>query len=57
MMSNVIAFPTPKTVAKPAPIQRNGSATLFIHVKRATLIAHLTGRVASPNLKSGRASK
>lgn len=43
-MSNVVAFPEPKTRMVQARAPMRGSVTLFVHIRRATLIAHLTGR-------------
>lgn len=44
-MNNVIAFPEPKRCQ---PRRRtpagHGSKTLFIHVRRATFIAHFAGK-------------
>ena len=57
MMSNVIAFPMPKSAQPRTMTGAAGPVTLFIHVKRVTLIAHLTGRVAAAPAKNGRASK
>ena len=57
MMSNVIAFPEPKTRQTVSPVHRTGPVTLFVHVKRATLIAHLTGRTPSVSAKDERVGK
>lgn len=45
MMSNVIAFPEPKLRQVRKTRSDAGPVTLFIHVRRATLIAHLSGRL------------
>ena len=57
MMSNVIAFPTPKKPEARACDGSTAPVTLFIHIKRATLIAHLTGRIPQAPAKDGRLSK
>ena len=57
MMSNVIAFPEPKMRQKAIPVHKTGPVTLFVHVKRATLIAHLTGRTSSTGTKDERVGK
>lgn len=54
-MSNVIAFPRP--AEKPITSVKSGkSMTLFLHVKCATLIVHLSG-AATAAAQSGRAVK
>ena len=40
-MSNVIAFPRPVAEEQPSFARNRGSQTLFIHIKRTTLIAYL----------------
>ena len=47
MMSNVIAFPEPKS----------RRVTLFMHVRQVTLIAHITGRIAPAPVKDERVGK
>ena len=44
-MSNVIIFPGPRE-KKQALAQRTGSKTLFLHVKNATMIVHLSNFAA-----------
>lgn len=54
-MSNVIAFPRPE--AKPIKSVKTGKAmTLFLHVKCATLIVHLSG-TANTAAQTGHAVK
>ncbi len=57
MMENVIAFPQPMT---PSAVRRKATPramTLFVHVRRTTLIAHLTGRVPSTPTRDGRVGR
>jgi|GEM_PF-3494379 len=52
-MTNVISFPR-RIQAKPQnTVRTTQSKTLFVHVKRATMIAHLAG--ARPEIAAGRA--
>jgi len=44
-MDNVIAFPAATKIEDCDDAIPHGSKTLFMHVKRATLIVHLSGRV------------
>lgn len=39
-MRNIIAFPQPKAV-KPIATPKAGAKTLFVHIKRTTMIMHL----------------
>ena len=57
MMSNVVAFPEPRTRKTHARAQTNGPVTLFVHVRRTTLIAHLTGRVPVERTQDERVGK
>ena len=57
MMSKVIAFPGPKPRRNHSVPAEAGPVTLFVHVKRTTLIAHLTGRYPVAAAKNGRLSK
>jgi hypothetical protein len=54
-MKNIIAFPKDRA-RQPAPRAIEG-ATLFIHVRKATLIAHLARPLAARNEMTGRQSK
>ncbi len=42
-MQNVIAFPK-KAVAEPVAPAASGAKTLFLHVRRTTLIVHLAAQ-------------
>lgn len=44
-MSNVIAFPQPVALEE-KPVASTGSKTLFIHIKRTTMIVHLAASTA-----------
>jgi len=44
-MDNVIAFPERTAVETDDSAIPAGSKTLFMHVKRATFIVHLSGRI------------
>lgn len=44
MMTNVIAFPEPKRRRRAPRSASTGSMTLFLHIRRANLIAHLARR-------------
>jgi hypothetical protein len=57
LMSNVVAFPEPKIRNARARAPMSGSVTLFVHVRRATLIAHLTGRVRASTSRDERIGK
>lgn len=57
MMSKVIAFPEPKTRRLPPDAPTRGAVTLFVHVRRTTLIAHLSGRIPSFAAQDGRIGK
>lgn len=57
MMSNVIAFPGPKSRRNHSVPAETGPVTLFVHVKQTTLIAHLTGRFPVAAAKNGRLGK
>jgi hypothetical protein len=57
MMSNVIAFPAPRLRQVRKTVPGTGPVTLFIHVRRATLIAHLSGRMPSDIAKDERVGK
>ena len=57
MMSKVIAFPEPKPHSNRVSTAAAGPVTLFVHVKRTTLIAHLTGRVPVAARKDERFGK
>ena len=54
-MQNVIAFPE---VAKTAPVRRSmtGAKTLFMHIKRTTLILHVAAAQTSA-IANGRVGK
>lgn len=56
-MSNVVSFPKPKVRTTAPQIAEARPVTLFLHVRRTTLIAHLSGRVAVQNGRTGRVSK
>lgn len=43
-MTNVIAFPQTEASPRPERVATTGSVTLFLHIKRTTLIAHLSRR-------------
>ena len=57
MMSNVIAFPEPKPRRNHERVRKSGAKTLFIHIRRTTLIAHMTGRIALAPARDGRIGK
>ena len=46
MMQNVIAFPQPHRAPAAQAVSR-GAKTLFIHIKRTTLIAHVAAEHTS----------
>lgn len=54
MMSNVIAFPQPRSRNTHRRTSKSGAKTLFVHIRRTTLIAHLTGRVLASPARVGR---
>lgn len=54
MMSNVITFPEPKPSKARHRAAGTGSVTLFVHIRRTTLIAHLTGRVSAAAARNER---
>ena len=43
-MTNVIAFPQADSHTRQPRVAATGSVTLFVHVRRTTLIAHLSRR-------------
>ncbi len=43
-MTNVIAFPQADDHTRQPRVAATGSVTLFLHVRRTTLIAHLSRR-------------
>ncbi len=45
-MSDVILFPKPQAATKAKRTRRAKPMTLFIHVRRATMIAHIADRHA-----------
>ena len=45
-MSNVIAFPRPAAAKDKAPTTKSQAQTLYLHIKRSTLIVHLSGAPA-----------
>ena len=49
-MSNVISFPKPVSEA-PRRSRTSGAQTLFLHVKRTTLIVHLAAPTAKQTPK------
>ncbi len=53
-MTNVIAFPRRIQERTKGPARARQAQTLFLHVKRATLIAHLSG--APTQATAGRAT-
>lgn len=57
MMTNVIAFPQPKTRRTSRPVPTSGAKTLFVHIRQTTLIAHLTGRVGAAQVRDERVQK
>ena len=57
MMTNVIAFPQPKTRNTRRREPTSGAKTLFVHIRQTTLIAHLTGRVVTAQLRDERVGK
>lgn len=57
MMSNVIAFQKAQPDTSRTSRVAAGPVTLFVHVKRTTLIAHLTGRFPADAAQNGRLGK
>lgn len=55
MMQNVIAFPK-KAVTQPVTITTAGAKTLFVHIRRTTLIVHLAAQhaTAAANTRIGK---
>ena len=43
-MTNVIAFPQADSHTRQPRVAATGSVTLFVHVRRTTLIAHMSRR-------------
>lgn len=56
-MMNVIDFPKTDVRRQPARIAASGSVTLFLHVRRTTLIAHLSRRPKSVSQADERVGK
>jgi hypothetical protein len=56
-MSNVVQFPKQTARTKAPQIADARPVTLFLHVRRTTLIAHLSGRVAVQNGRADRVGK
>lgn len=57
MMSNVIAFPEPKARMASDDTIASGAKTLFLHIKRATLIVHYSGRAEMDIAQGDRVGK
>ena len=56
-MKTVIDFPASRTTRRKTPAQTGRGATLFMHVKNATLIAHLSNPQGIAPAKSGKIAK
>lgn len=59
MMDNVVSFPKPRPQPRVSSRRdhANGAKTLFVHIRRATLIAHLSGRFPIQRKSDERATR
>lgn len=56
-MCDVILFPRPKTAEKARQPRKAQAMTLFIHVRRATMIAHIADQQALAARRGNRVRK